>query len=110
MTLPSGDAGWRCLRARRGRVVGGHPGRYVHVAGFDGAIQRLMFVLAYAWYTVEAVSTIREQASAIVDAVVLIEADICGFASVRSPVVERFADPIRRCGRSAGSSGRPAGR
>lgn len=32
-----------------------------------GALQRLMFVVAYAWYGVEAVSTIREPASVTVD-------------------------------------------
>jgi hypothetical protein len=34
--------------------------------GLDGAIQRLMFVVAYVWYAVEAVSTIRERAPATV--------------------------------------------
>ena len=84
MTLPSGDAGWRCLRARRGRVVGGHPGRYVHVAGSMELIQRLMFELAYAWYTVEAVHQVLEQRIGHRGPSKLIEADICGFAS--SPV------------------------
>lgn len=32
--------------------------------GLDGAIQRLMFAVAYAWYAVEAVSMVRQRASA----------------------------------------------